>query len=371
MTRSLLWCMLCLCGAGLSLPARVEEPVLPMPVSHIAHTAEGNFTVYHRAPAEAQDLGLPFVPAGEMHASVVYRVRDHKERDLLYFAQASFTIHQSMGAVRRFYLPALGKGVAQETNVKTGVITLTAGEKDHFRLVAITPKGNGCDLLLEQVQQFTLPPRVFTAPEKRIIQLLDSVSATYRTARQVSYAMEQRTVSQETDKPARPARALSWKVRFTRPAQFVAVAGVNGVPGLAIRVDKGQMHVQRQMGMTEDRKITGRLTLDDLPEMQDDSVARLMLGESFVTPVLETLRQQPVTGVPPSEQTDMILTFPQLNETLHLIIDLRKKQILRSEMVVTEADETVTITRTYTQVTLLAVQPKPAPPKRASAVPRR
>lgn len=371
--RHLLVCVLCLCALAFScFKARAEEQ---MPVSEVARTPEGNFTIFHRTPASTADLEMPIPKQCTMGVSTVYRVQDRKGRNLLYLARAELTTAQSAASIIAFYQHALRKDAEQERETKTGTVTLTDGEKDHFRLVAITPKGAGCTFRLEHVQHFTIPPRVYTKSEQQVIDLLHAVAANYATAQQVSYEMEQRVIMSVKDKTEKAPPTLHWKTVFTRPGQLHVTAGADEVVALEISTEGESLKVHRQVGGDETREFVGSITLDDLPEMQDDPVAGLMFGETLVNRLLDTLSMRAIKGTPAGEQTEVILTYPDTNETLHLIIDLRKKIILRSETIITDDTESVTNVRTYTNTTVTppvaagknAAPPQPTPKSRASA----
>lgn len=113
--------------------------------------------------------------------------------DLLLLVRIHKLLQKPATEVQQYYLTKLGKTAAQQTDKDNGEITITIGEKEHFRLVVITPNKDGCDLLLERVQQFTPPSRIYTATEQQAIRVIKNVAATYRTAQRISYDMIDRT----------------------------------------------------------------------------------------------------------------------------------------------------------------------------------
>lgn len=332
----------CLLAAG--LPAPADENVT---ASEVARTPEGKITLYYRTTADAAELHLPFFPDGTVSDSLVYCAQDRKGRNLLYYARASLTTTGSSETVQAFYRAALGVDAAREADVQTGVVTLTVGTADHFRLVRITPREGGCSVRLERVQEFLIPPRVYTAEEQPIVRLLEQLTTTYGTARRVSYTMEQRSLLPDAT-PGTPAPpVLTWSVAYTRPAQMHIVAKAAGQVGLEITAGNGKMKVHRQTG-DNTRVLDGPLTLDDLPDLEMDPVARLMLGQPILTPLLETIKSRPVAGVSTDRQIEVVLTFPDTDTTLKLLVDVRARRILRSETTVIDEGDTITVIRTYT-----------------------
>jgi hypothetical protein len=89
-----------------------------------------------------------------------------------------------------------------------------------------------------------------------------------------------------------------------------------------------------------------------LPELQDDPVARLMLGDALITPAVDYLTLSAVAGTPAGQQTEVIFTFPDHDAKLVLFLDLRQKTILRSEMSATYEDGKQHTVHTYKHMQL-------------------
>lgn len=336
--------------------------------NELVHTEEGNFYLTHRTPAKSADVRMPIFSGGTTEESFAYRVRDRKLRDLLFLARMRITYPRPAGDLKLFYLGALGETAAEETDAKTGVITLTAGEQDHFRLVEITPQEQGCAVKLERVQQFTIPPRVYTETEQRIVRVLNDVASRYRTAEVVSYIVEQTMIlPKDTPKEEQPPTLL-WSVAFTRPAQLAVTtsAGRDSV-GMRITTKDGALRVHQPAAEEDEVReiVGGYLSINDVPELRNDPVARLMLGGTLLTDQLDYIGMSSVKDVPTNRQAEIILTYPDRQETLHLFIDLRQKTILRCETVVSHDGQTARTIRSYRTIKSDPI-PEPTPPQPAS-----
>lgn len=326
-------------------------------------TPEGTFYMWHRSPAGKDDIAMPIVDGGTVQSSIVYRVRDRKMRDLLFLARVQLTTPRPSDEIRRFYLNAFGKDAAQETDKKTGDITVTAGEKTDFRLVVISPKEHGCAVRLEHVQQFSIPERVYTDNELRVIRVLDALDFHYQSSRRVSYTMDQTTVF-PGDKTSKQPPMLTWNVNFVRPAQITVTAAVGDTVGVRITTENNRLRVHPQIGVDAFRPFQDGIVIDDLPEMQDDPAAQLMLGATLMNPQLDFLGIDTVPGVPASQQARITLTYPDDHQTVCLTVDLQHNIILRSETTIVDEDRTVKVTRIYKNV---VIEPVVLSPKKGTS----
>jgi hypothetical protein len=323
------------------------------------HTADGTFTVYYRTPALEEDLGVPLPAHGVVGASFVYCVRDRKERDLLHLARVEITTPQSAAELQQYYLTALGATAQQETDAKTGEITITAGVRDHARLVTITPKAAGCALRLEQVQQFSIPPRIYTHEEKQVIALLNAVAASYQTADTVSYTVTQRTtLPVKTPATAQPS-LLTWTLSLRRPTDLHVTAAVEDAVGLEITSEKDALLVHRQRGKDETRPLNKSVTIEDVPELAEDPVARMLFGNSLIDDRVEQISMSAGAENHKGEMT-VVLSYPDDNAVATLRIDRKKKVVLACTTVVTEEEQVTTTTRTYSNLVLIQAAKTPA-----------
>lgn len=359
MRRHAWWLIILVILACISTLACADEPASQE--HHLVRTEDGNFTLWHRIPAEEADFGLPFWQEGVVQTSFAYRVRDRKQRDLLFLARMRLTSGKSVEVARAYYATALGAPVTQEVNAKTGEITLVSGEKENFRLVTILPHAQGCEVTVQRVQEYTVPPRVFDAREQRVLRVLTEVTKHYQMAQHVAYTMEQRTTLPASAGQQQPP-VLTWTIDFTRPAQLTLTAAVGDTTGLRITTEQDGLHVARQMEQGEVRPLKGTLTIDDVPELQDDPVARMVLGDPLVSDRLDFLAMQAVPGVPDNKQADITLTYPETNTTWHLIVDLQLAIVLRCEATITDGQDNYRVVRSYPRMSLSPVAaPPPAP----------
>jgi hypothetical protein len=352
MTSSTYLCGLLLCFLAVwQTPAPAVGAVAPTATKDVVETADGNYQMCYRAPAQEADLGMPIYPRGTVTESLAYRVRNRHNFDLLALARVRLSSPRNCEEIRRYYLAAFGAGTTQHTDKRTGEITLAAGKKDHFRLVVITPSAQGCALQLEQVQQFTPPARVYTPDEQRVVALLNGLLQHYHTASHVAYTMTQRLQATDTAAHAQPP-VLTWHVAYTRPRTLTVTAQVGQTVALRLATDQQQLHIYRQLGGATVRAFAGPVTIDTTPELADDPVAGLMLGETPLNSQVDFLAMQGVKGIPTAQQEEIILTYPDDHETLHLFVDIQHKTVLRAETVTTDGKQTLTAVRTYTLVTV-------------------
>ena len=344
----------------LSLLCAAQEVTAPAPVllvPEVVKTPEGNFFVYHRAPAGEDDLGMPIVQSLAVVDTLVYRIRDRKRRDLLFFARHTISSVLTPEAARLYYLNALGEGATESRDEVSGEITLAAGEADHLRLVVITPQDGGCRLRLQRVQKFTIPPRVYTAQEAQIVALLAEVVAGYRAQAEIRYTVEQRVILPDDAPADERADPLFWHIHFVLPAQLTLSAGVGDTIGLRISTKEGQLHVEQQTGETETRDIGEQLTLETLPELADDPVSGMVLGNSLINHLLEEMYMETVTPPGKGQQAKITLQYPDTGEVLTLFIDLQTKRVLHCATVTTTDGHVSTVTRDYGQYQVGAVGP--------------
>jgi len=357
----------------------------PVAAVESAHTPKGVFLMWHRAPATEKDLGMPLYRQGTTLESYTYRVRDRKRRNFLFYACVRLTTKQTVAELLDYAQRALGADAQRETDAQTGVVTLVAGSKQDCRIVEVTPGKEGCQLKLEHVQHFEIPPRVYTAQEKKVLQQLSALTAAYHSASHVAYRVEQRVEvipSAPPKKPHTPASAATarklpttlpktpshapatapvaeasslpqiWNVDFTRPDHLNVTAMVNGVVGLHLSAQDGNLQVINPGKNTLQRTIGNTLTMDKVPELQDDAVARLMLGDSLISDKVDYLALLPVPGMPINEQVEIVLTYPIDQITVRLRIDRRRQVIIRGEILHTDEERTLRVERTYSNMLL-------------------
>lgn len=315
-------------------------------VKERVHTADGTFDVYYRTPAQSVDLGLPLPPDAAVATSFVYRVRDRKERDRLFLARVEFSSAQSVSAMQKFYLKALGKSARQASDAKSGEITITTGVKDHARLVIITPQTTGCKLRLEQVQHFTIPARIYTHEEQKADTLMNTVAANYHSARAVSYTLSEVTTMPPGTSVRQIPPPVTWTVSLTRPTNLHVTAEVAGKVALEISSDKDALLLHRQQGKDETRPLQKTITIADVPELGEDPVARMILGNKLIDEQVEQISMTAGVGSHAGEQT-LVLGMPEQQAIVTLVINEMTKTVLSCVTVVTDEENTTTVTRTY------------------------
>ncbi|HEY3380020.1 MAG TPA: hypothetical protein VGL77_21305 [Armatimonadota bacterium] len=361
------WLVLHLLCLALCLPVVAAWNGQPSTQKEKVRTSEGVFLLFYRIPAQPADLAMPLYSKGTVEETFVYRVLDRKQRDLLFFARVRITSPQPAATVRQFYQDALGKDCAQSTDAKTGEMTLTVGTKELFRLVVISPKDTGCAIRLERMHTYNIPARVYTDSEQRVISLLQAVGAAYGQAGRVRYTLQQQAIVPGAT-PGQQPHQLTWTVDYRRPAQLQVTAAVGDTIGLRLTTEQGTrkvvregevtevaspvLRIHQQRGNDQIRPLNGKIVIDDVPELAEDPVANLMLGESFVTPLVDTLAMRAVPGSA-GRQSEVTLTYPDNNETVHLIIDLQRKTIVRADTTIaTEGRPSMRVVRTYANLVL-------------------
>ena len=328
-----------------SLSLAAQDTVPPI-TPGLAKTPAGNFFVYYRTPASAEDLGMPIPEGNTILDSLVYRVRDRQQRDLLFLARLRIECPLTAQQALAIYLPALGAGVTRENDLDSGEISLAAGVAADLRLVTITPHALGTILRLERLQKFTLPPRIFNDTEKKVVTLLAQVANNYHQQTEISYAIEQQAVLDIETPAAEKPVPLTWQIRFRLPLEINLTAVSDGVEGLRISSKDNQLFVKRQTGEEEIREIGTALSLDVLPELADDPVSGMVLGESLVNSLLDELKMEKLT-TPDGEQAKITLHYPDTGEILTIMVDMRNKQVISAKTVSSEDEQTTTIIRRY------------------------
>lgn len=340
------------CHAGGAAPAAATA-------AEAVHVGDGTYLLSRHTPATTADLEMPIFKPSTVGKSFAYLVRDRKQRDLLHYARLDLTTTQPPANLLRFYRVALGAQAITQTEKTSGEITVAAGVKDDVRLVTISPRATSCQVRLERVKRFTIPPRAYSAREQQVIHILAQVAHTYQHAEHVSYRVEQHNEDQSASPPQ---QVQHWSIDYHRPRQQLQISVSDGTkPLLAITTETDHLLVTVPGRKTEQRPFGKKITANLLPELQDDPVARLMLGDTLITEHVDELTLEAVAGVPAVQQAKITLTFPDNNMTLTLVIDLRQHTILRSEMHVTEEKEKQQFLRIYTDLhlDLPASVPKP------------
>jgi len=341
----LLVCALCL--AVLGAPVWAEDaPAATTEKETVDTDAYGTVTQFFRARVAEDDLGMPVWQDGQLLNSGVYRLRDRKNRDLLRYAFARFSTTQHAETIVAFYLKALGKDARRETDKGTGAVTVFTGDAQNSRVVTITPQDENCRLLLEHVEHFTVAPRVYTEREQQVARVVEEMSRAYQQTQHLAYTLEQQVV---TVPPAdKPAPVLVWKVDFRRPRQLILNVSAEGVVGLDIATRKDKLVITRPGQEPTERNTGAALTVETVPELQSDPVARLFLGDALLTDDIDYLGVQPVGDAPLAQQIEVVLTFPEDQTVLRLQIDRQRRVISRAETVVRQDDRETHVIRTYT-----------------------
>ena len=349
----LLACAMLICRAGLAEGTATPSSAKPGVTQETVVTSDGIFLLWHRTPAQAVDVGMPVLHDSLTLESFAYRVRDRKRRDLLQYARMRLATTAPLAAVTQFYCAALGKAVVQSTNKENGEVTLAAGSKDNLRMVTITPQEKNCHIRLERTVRYTIPPRIFTAGEQQVIRVLTEVGHTYQSARQVRLTAVQHTVLLDQKAPGKNPPDVTWTYDFSHPdrLQISATTGTKSV--LTMTTSEGNLIVTAPQRQEEKRPIEGKITTELVPEIQDDPVARLMLGESLIIPALDFLSLDAMPGAAAGRQVKIALTYPDKRAKLFLIVDLQQKTILRSEMLTDEEDFQLRVERVYQDLQLI------------------
>jgi hypothetical protein len=357
---------LCICvwlaACVLTWAADPPAPDAPVTTKETVQSPEGLVTIWRRTPATEADFGLPFPAGVTATESFVYRTRDRKGRDLRRYVRAVFPLTENMKTMIDTYTPSLAADAKRGSDKDTGAVQLSDGPTTDTRVVTILPLADGCRLTLERAQIYPLPPRVYTAQEQRTLRVLADVTQTYQAAAGVSYrAVEAVQVPGEpviADDPA----ALTWHVDLQRPDTLTVTATSGTTTRLRIITRDGTLRVTREADTEEVRVLDPHLTLDLLPELHDDPVARLLFSDDFAQQA-DTITLEAIPGVPPGKQQRLTLTYPDRETALALLIDLQQKTVLRAETTVTVDGRQACIIHTYDNLKLTPpVAPAPAAP---------
>lgn len=352
-----------ICLLLLGLPCWAADAA-PFEKETVYTDAYGTVRQFYRAVATDADLGMPAWTDGELLQQGVFRLRDRKNRDILFYAFARFTTAKPVEEVAAFYLEALGADARRDTDKATGDVAVFCGEPQDFRLATITHKDGATHLTLEHVQRFPRPPRVYTEREQQVIRVVEEITRAYHNARRIAYTMEQRI--ETTPAADTPAPALIWQCDFRRPRSLAVTASAEGVVGLEIKSQGDTLIVTRPGRDPEARGIGETLTSAAVPELQSDPVARLMLGDTLISDEIDYFGLQAVGDLPLSRQVEVILTFPEDLAVLRLTIDRPRGVILRAETIVTQEDRETRVIRTYSYT---APAPAPVTPAVNTAAP--
>jgi hypothetical protein len=378
-----LWGVLCLLGLWSPSVTCLAAPDLPsMPtlsageirgpasasVPHISREMvtfdEERFTLWRREPATADDVGLLILPLGSPTSSFAYRVRDRKGRDRIFYAMYDVSTLTPRTQVLAALQQAFGPERLQEREAATGVVTLTAGTAADYRLAEVIPAGAATQVRVRRVCRYRIPPRRYTLPEQRVMRVLEAVARTYATADRVAYTVNQSLITEEEEEVA--ASRMRWQLDFSRPATLLVIATHAGREGLRLQATVDEMRVDQPGRPTQRRPVAGPLTLAELPELEEDPVACLMLGESPLSPAIDYLALHPLPGIPAHQQQEIVLTYPDRDMSVRLQVDLARAIILRCDTIITAEGERTCIRRHYSD---LRVTPAAVPPAALLSVP--
>lgn len=365
------WLMVLLVAGTLAWAA----PAVPQATMEKVRTDEGTRLVWHRAPAEATDLEMPFLAQALLLDSAVYRVRDRKRHDLLRYAVAHFTIAQTADSIVQTYREALGPEAQLATDAQTGVVTISAGTADNSRLVTVTPKtGDGAAphaiFSLERTQRFAITPRVLSAVELRVVEVMERLGVRYRAMSRVKM-----TIRQQASFPAAPLQPLPppliWTMDFTRPGQLQVAAHIDKEEAMTVTTRDGALIVSQQ-GQDERRPIPEGITAEVLPELYGDPdedpvgdpVVRLLLGGELISPDTDYYQ----LTLKPGQPGELVLTYPENALTLRLLFNPASKVITRSIVDVVQDGHPLRITRDY-ETTVSDAPPPAATPAPVAAPP--
>ncbi len=365
MRGSLLLLVCLLCVGAYAAPTVVSAEKLPAALQEAVTTPHGIYLLYYRTPAVDADLALPDYPRGLTLDSFVYHVRDRKHRDVARYACRRFTTTAGIAEVTAYFRTLLGPGM--QTEALPTRTTLVAGTLAHFRMITLVPVAGHLTVREEQVEKFTIPPRVYTAEEQRVLRVVNTLARDYRTLAGLTFDAAWTAQTAAATEP--PAPVLTWHVAYLRPAELTATASVGKIVALQYATKARTLLVTRQDGKTETRPLDKELTLDAIPELGDDPAMHLLLGDPLVTPATDYLALLPVPGHELDDQVQVVLTFPDDRETLRLTIDRRANTLARSEVESRDAEGHVsTMTRTYDYPITLptTTTPLPAPSPRTA-----
>lgn len=302
-------------------PLSAKAPALKDAIS----TPQGTFALWYRSPANITDMEMPNPDQALTINSFVYRVRDRKQRDILRYSRVYMTTStETPEQIANFYRQVFGKNYGEATDATKKETVICSGVDGNFRLVTIMDKEKYCRIKLERVRQFTVAPRVYTDQEQKILTLLQDVAAKYRQTHRLQYS------STRTDSGSGVAKNLAplqMKVDFIMPDKITVKGDRAGKPEVRIWTKPTGLLVQRDGAKDILRSITGPLTIDDVPELEEDSVARMMLGENVISNSTDYIMIQDAPKSKKGPQSEVVLTFPEDNATMHIYINQIDKTI--------------------------------------------
>jgi hypothetical protein len=328
--------LILLCGGILSAfaakPLMAKAPAMKDAVS----TPQGTFALWYRSPATIADVEMPNPDKSLIINSFVYRVRDRKNRDILRYSRVYMTTSMNTPEqITNFYRGVFGKNYGEATDAAKKETLICSGIDGDFRLVTIMDKEKYCRIKLERVRQYAVPPRVYTDREQKILSLLQDVAAKYRQTRRLQYNMTRTDTGTGVATNLAP---LQMKVDFIMPDKITVKGDRAGKPEVRIWTKSNGLLVQRDGAKDVLRSITGQLTTDDLPELEDDAVARMMLGENVINNATDYIMIQDAPKTNKGSQSEVVLTFPEDRATMHIFINQADKTI-NSTMTKYEGDD--------------------------------
>ncbi len=290
----------------------------------VVATPQGTFTLWYRSPASVNDLEMPNPQQILILNSFVYRVRDRKQHDILRYSREYMTTSESPAAMAQFYRTFFGENYSEATDEIKKETLICSGVDGDFKLVTITDKDKYCRIKLERVRQYAVAPRMYSDREQKILSLLQDVAAKYRQTRRLQYNMTRIDSGFGMAKNLSP---LQMKIDFIMPDKITVKADRAGKPEVRIWSKPQGLLVQRDGAKDVFRSITERLTTEDLPELNDDSVARMMLGENVINGSTDYIMIQDAPKNKKGPQSEVVLTFPEDNAAMHIFISQIDKTI--------------------------------------------
>ncbi|MEI6519912.1 MAG: hypothetical protein WCO98_07730 [bacterium] len=299
-------------------------------------TPQGTFALWYRSPATVTDMEMPNPDQALTINSFVYRVRDRKQRDILRYSRVYMTTSTKTPAqIAAFYRQVFGKNYGEATDVTKKETLICSGVDGNFRLVTIMDKDKYCRIKLERVRQYSVAPRVYTDREQKILSLLQDVAAKYRQTHRLQYNMTRIDSGSGVAKNLAP---LQMKIDFIMPDKITVKGDRAGKPEVRIWTKPNGLLIQRDGAKDVLRSITGPLTTEDLPELEEDSVARMMLGENVINNSTDYIMIQDAPKTKKGPQSEVVLTFPEDKATMHVYINQLDKTI-NSTMTKYEGDD--------------------------------
>jgi hypothetical protein len=196
------------------------------------------------------------------------------------------------------------------------------------------------------VQHFTIPPHIYSPAEMRAVTLLKAVANTYQSAHAIAYTATQVTTLPVGVPAAERPAPLTWTISLRRPNDLHVTAAQGGTVGLEITSEKDALLVHHQMGKDETRPVRKTITIDDVPELAEDPVARMIFGNSLLDNRVEQIRMTTGKGNQRDEVT-IVLSLLGEHALATLVIDRRKHLVLSCTTAVTEEQQVTTVTLSY------------------------